>query len=72
MPNNVYKKAYFYFQIPVESINIFMNSELEKKHPCMILKTGLLRTKVKISRKGMLHSRADCKVQNKGSTRAES
>lgn len=31
MPNNVYKEAYFYFQIPVESINIFMNSELEKK-----------------------------------------
>lgn len=27
--------------------------------------------KVKISRKEMLHSRADCKVQNKGNTREE-
>lgn len=46
----MYKKSILLFHIPVESINIFINSELEK-YQCMILGTELLR-KNKNTKKG--------------------
>lgn len=66
------KKAYFYFDILVESINIFMNSELGKNSVYDFGNwVAQEKIKVKTSGKGMSHSRADCNVQNKGNTRAE-
>ena len=64
VPKNVLK-AYFFFHIPVESINSFKNL-VGKIYQCMILGAGLLRKKVKIPRKVMLKSKAIVSCKSKG------
>ena len=55
----MYNKAYFYFHIPVESINIFINSEKKLVHDFV---NWIAQKKVKIPRKEMPH-RADYNVK---------